>query len=66
MNKLSVLTGEGKLDTLFMLLDKDQDGKLNSVKLADNLCKVQGDVDFEESFALSKGTANTILNSSLL
>ena len=52
LNELPNLADEEeKLLTLFQLLDKDRDNKLDATELADGLRKIRGDVAFEESIA---------------
>lgn len=46
---LAVLTDQEKLQTLFFLLDVDNDGEISAVELADGLRKIKGNVGFKES-----------------
>jgi len=50
---LSNMSDDEKMETLFYLLDKDSDGAVDAVELADGLRKVRGDVNFEESLAVA-------------
>eukprot|EP00527_Entomoneis_sp_CCMP2396_P002883 CAMPEP_0198150216 /NCGR_PEP_ID=MMETSP1443-20131203/49969_1 /TAXON_ID=186043 /ORGANISM="Entomoneis sp., Strain CCMP2396" /LENGTH=443 /DNA_ID=CAMNT_0043815469 /DNA_START=61 /DNA_END=1392 /DNA_ORIENTATION=- len=53
LEDLSLMSDDEKKETLFLLLDKDMDGSLDAVELADGLRKVRGDVSFEESLAIA-------------
>jgi len=50
---LEVLNDEEKMELLFHILDKNRDGSLSVVELADGLRKIRGDVGFEESIQLA-------------
>lgn len=47
------MSDDDKRTMLFDLMDKDHDGKLSAVELADGLQKIRGDVEFEESLAIA-------------
>lgn len=53
LEELEPMNDEEKLQALFELLDKDGDGCLSAVELAEGLRKVRGDVTFEQSIALA-------------
>jgi len=53
LQDLSEMTDEEKMETLFWLLDKDDDGAVDAVELADGLRKVRGDVNFEEGLTIA-------------
>ncbi|KAG7345870.1 EF hand domain containing protein [Nitzschia inconspicua] len=53
LEDLEPMNDEEKLQALFDVLDKDGDGSLSAVELADGLRKIRGDVDFEQSIALA-------------
>jgi Ca2+-binding EF-hand superfamily protein len=53
LEELETMNDDEKLVALFELLDKDGDGSLSAVELADGLRKVRGDVNFEQSIALA-------------
>jgi Ca2+-binding EF-hand superfamily protein len=53
LEDLETMDDDEKLLALFELLDKDGDGNLSGVELADGLRKVRGDVNFEQSIALA-------------
>uniref|UniRef100_A0A7S2MT52 EF-hand domain-containing protein n=1 Tax=Helicotheca tamesis TaxID=374047 RepID=A0A7S2MT52_9STRA len=53
LDELAEMSDEEKLKTIFELLDKDNDGKISAVELADGLRKIRGDVNFEESIELA-------------
>jgi len=53
LEELSDMSDDEKRAFLFDLLDKDGDGKLSTVELADGLRKIRGDVAFEESLAIA-------------
>lgn len=53
LDEVSAMSDGEKLKTLFELLDKDSDGKVDAIELADGLRKVRGDVNFEESVSLA-------------
>jgi len=50
---LEILNDEEKMELLFLILDKNRDGSLSVVELADGLRKIRGDVGFEESIQLA-------------
>jgi Ca2+-binding EF-hand superfamily protein len=53
LEELSTMTDEEKMDCLFKILDKNRDGSLSVVELADGMRKINGDVGFEESLTLA-------------
>lgn len=53
LEELAPLNEEEKMQVLFQILDKNRDGSLSVVELADGLRKIRGDVNFEESIALA-------------
>ena len=53
LEELSTMTDEEKMDCLFRILDKNRDGSLSVIELADGLRKINGDVGFEESLELA-------------
>jgi Ca2+-binding EF-hand superfamily protein len=53
LEELETMNDDEKLVALFELLDKDADGYLSAVELADGLRRVRGDVNFEQSIALA-------------
>lgn len=53
LEELSAADDNEKMEALFLLLDRDMDGAIDAVELADGLRKVRGDVNFEESLAVA-------------
>jgi len=53
LSELEPMNDEEKMELLFWILDKNQDGSLSVAELADGLRKIHGDVSFEESIALA-------------
>jgi len=53
LDELMEMSDDEKMTTLFELLDKDGDRKIDAVELADGLRKVRGDVAFEEGLILA-------------
>mmetsp|Transcript_11100 Transcript_11100/g.17818 ORF Transcript_11100/g.17818 Transcript_11100/m.17818 type:complete len:307 (-) Transcript_11100:92-1012(-) len=53
LEELEQMSDEEKMETLFSIMDKDRDGSLTVVELADGLRKIRGDVNFEESLGLA-------------
>ena len=53
LEQLSTMTDEEKMNYLFRLLNKNHDGSLSVVELADGLRKINGDVGFEESLLIA-------------
>ena len=53
LEELATMTDEEKMDCLFRVLDKNRDGSLSVVELADGMRKIQGDVGFEESLNIA-------------
>jgi Ca2+-binding EF-hand superfamily protein len=53
LEDLETMNDDEKLAALFDILDKDGDGSLSAVELADGLRKIRGDVNFEQSIALA-------------
>jgi Ca2+-binding EF-hand superfamily protein len=53
LEELEQLGDDEKLQQLFLILDKDHDGSVSAVELADGLRKIRGDVSFSESVQLA-------------
>jgi len=53
LEELATMTDEEKMDCLFKVLDKNRDGSLSVIELADGLRKINGDVSFEDSLELA-------------
>lgn len=53
LEELATMTDDEKMDCLFQILDKDRDGSLSVVELADGMRKIRGDVGFAESLDIA-------------
>jgi Ca2+-binding EF-hand superfamily protein len=53
LEELSNMSDDAKLIMLFDLMDRNNDGYLSALELADGLMKIRANVDFEESLALA-------------
>ena len=53
LEELSNMSDDTKLVMLFDLMDRNHDGYLSSVELAEGLMKISANVEFEESLALA-------------
>lgn len=53
LDELAEMNDEEKMECLFQTLDKNRDGSLSVVEIADGLRRIHGDVNFEESIELA-------------
>lgn len=53
LDELVEMNDEEKMECLFQTLDKNRDGSLSVVEVADGLRKIHGDVSFEESLEMA-------------